>query len=397
MKNINNYKRIGTDYYREVQVPMTKISVKCLKKWNKPTLIDDFGKAEVNRIKKYNGFCCIPSHVNFQKEIDGFFNRYEPISYEINQMGNWNKIENFLRHIFGDQYDLGIDYLTILWKHPTQILPILCLVSDERNTGKTTFLLLLKAIFEANMTLNTNQEFRSQFNSDWAAKLIIAIDEVLLDKREDSERIKNLSTARYYKVEAKGKDKEEAEFFGTFVLCSNNEENFIKIDSNEIRYWVRKIPSLGISVDPKLLEGLTQEVPFFTNFLTSRQISTKEETRMWFTTTQIHTEALNVLKRGNTTSIEKELEEMLKDEFAVFDVKKLCYTTKNLHEMLKTRGALCTSSYIAKILKDKYSLVSENSSYKRYRSELRSDGNHEMNGFTNEKGRYFSFMRETFA
>lgn len=53
------------------------------------------------------------------------------------------------------------------------------------------------------MTLNANEEFRSHFNSYWAGKLIVAIDEVLLDKKEDSEKIKNLSTAKYYKVEAK--------------------------------------------------------------------------------------------------------------------------------------------------------------------------------------------------
>jgi hypothetical protein len=397
MSNINDYKRIGTDYYREVQVPMTKISVKCLKKWNKPTLIDDFGKAEVNRIKKYKGFCCIPSHDNFQKEINGFYNRYEPISYEFNQIGSWGKIENLLRHIFGDQYDFGIDYLTILWKHPTHLLHVLCLVSKERRTGKTTFLNLIRAIFETNMTVNTNEEFRSRFNSDWVGKLIIVIDEVLLDKKEDTERIKNLSTAPNYKSEAKGKDKEEVEFFGKFILCSNHEETFIKIDANEDRYWVRQIPTLGNTVDPNILGDLIKEVPFFVNFLNSREIIAEKISRMWFTDAQIHTEALALLKYGSKTSIEKELEEMLKDEFAVFDVNALCYTTKNLYEMLKTRGALCTSSYIAKILKDKYSLVSENSSYKRYRSELRTDGNHEMNGFTNEKGRYYSFMRDSFA
>ena len=56
------------------------------------------------------------------------------------------------------------------------------------------------------MTINNNEDFRSRFNSDWASKLIIAVDEVLLDKREDSERLKNLSTAKSYKTEAKGKD-----------------------------------------------------------------------------------------------------------------------------------------------------------------------------------------------
>lgn len=85
------------------------------------------------------------------------------------------------------------------------------------------------------MTFNTNEDFRSQFNSDWANKLIVAVDEVLLDRREDSERIKNLSTAISYKAEAKGKNRSEVEFFAKFILCSNNENNPIIIDQGETR------------------------------------------------------------------------------------------------------------------------------------------------------------------
>lgn len=107
--------------------------------------------------------------------------------------------------------------------HPIQKLPILLLVSEERNTGKSTFLNFLKAMFRNNVTFNTNEDFRSQFNSDWAGKLIIVVDEVLLNRREDSERLKNLSTTLSYKVEAKGKDRDEIAFFAKFVLCSNNE------------------------------------------------------------------------------------------------------------------------------------------------------------------------------
>ena len=69
--------------------------------------------------------------------------------------------------------------------------------------------------------------------------LIIAIDEVLLERNEDSERLKHLSTSQYFKLEGKGKDKIEIPFYGKFILCSNNEDNFVKIDPNEIRYWVR--------------------------------------------------------------------------------------------------------------------------------------------------------------
>ena len=44
------------------------------------------------------------------------------------------------------------------------------------------------------------------------------VDEVLLNRREDSERLKNLSTTLSYKVEAKGKDRDEIAFFAKFVL-----------------------------------------------------------------------------------------------------------------------------------------------------------------------------------
>jgi hypothetical protein len=397
-KDISKYIRVGIEYYKEVMVPMTHEDIKVLRRWNKQTILDDFNKEELKKIERFDGFCFIPSHENFQKIINGFYNRYEPISYQLNSQGTWDQIEILLRHIFGNQYDLGLDYLTLLWKKPTQALPILCLVSDERNTGKTTFLNLMKAIFEGNMTLNTNEDFRSRFNSDWTGKLIVAIDEVLLDKRDDSERIKNLSTAKYYKTESKGKDKEEVEFFGKFILCSNNEDSFVKIDSKEIRYWVRKIPTLGNSVNPNMLDKLIKEVPAFAYFMSTRKVVTEKATRMWFKKEQIHTEALDVLISGNRTSIEKELEEMLKDEFAVFEVDKLCYSLKNIVEMLRGRGVSTSSNYIATILKNKYNLENEkNSSYKWYRSEIFNTEATLSNGFTSEKGRYYSFERSIFA
>lgn len=395
-KDLSKYIRVGIDYFKETIIPMTGEDLKVLKKWNKQTIIDDFGKDAIKNVKTYEGFCFKPSHQNFQKEINGFYNSYEPLSYELQPDGTWENIEKLLRHIFDEHYEIGLDYLTLLWQKPTQVLPILCLVSTERNTGKTTFLNLLKILFERNMTLNTNEDFRSRFNGDWAGKLIIAIDEVLLDRKEDSERIKNLSTAKYYKAESKGKDKEEVEFFGKFILCSNNEENFIKIDANEIRYWVRKIPSLGDSVNPNLLAELEKEVPSFAYFLNTRTVATKQATRMWFTKEQIHTEALNILIRGNRTSIEKELEEMLLEEFAVFELDKLCYSAKNLCEMLKKRGLSVSSNYISSTLQSKYGLEPKNSSYKWYRSEIYADGSPVATGSSPEKGRYFEFTKELF-
>lgn len=394
---IEQFVRIGIDYFRETEIPMMNDTLTSLQRWNKQTIIDDLGKDAVAEVKKYNGFCVIPSHENYQREINGFYNRYEPLSYKPQPNGEWKSIELLLRHVFDEQYELGLDYLTLLWRKPTQILPILCLVSDERNTGKTTFLNLLKLIFEGNMTLNTNEDFRSRFNSHWSGKLVVAVDEVLLDKKEDSEKIKNLSTAQRYKNEAKGKDKEEVEFFGKFILCSNNEENFIKIDANEIRYWVRKIPTLGSNVNPNLLNELKKEVPFFTHFISRREILSKQMTRMWFNKEQIYTDALGILINGNKTNIEKELEEMLIDEFSYFDIQELCYSAKNIIELLRTRNINVTTHYVATILKRKYGFEdSKNSSYKYYRSSICNAESPIPTGFTLEKGRFFVFKRELF-
>jgi len=394
MNDIKQYIRVGTDYYRIVETPLTNDTLKVLKKWNKQTIVDDYGKSKIDEIDKFKGFCIIPSHIQFEGVINGFYNKYEPLSYQPVQNGKWEKIELFLKHIFGEQYLLGLDYLTLLWRKPTQVLPILCLVSSERNTGKTTFLNLLKYIFEGNMTLNTNEDFRSRFNSDWAGKLIVAIDEVLLDRIEDSERIKNLSTARYYKSEAKGKDREEVEFFGKFILCSNKEENFVKLDNNEIRYWVRKVPSLEKGSDTRLLEVMKKEIPNFTYFLSNREMGTTEKTRMWFSKEQIFTDALKVLIHGNKTTIEKEIEELILDELAFFEKEELCYTAQNIVEMLGKRNLKVTNNYVKTILNDKFNLVYEkNSSYQLYRSDYSTP---EFLDFTNQKGRYYRFTKDVF-
>ena len=394
---MKEYIRVGTEYFKEVLCPlMSGDNMKSLIKWNKATIIDDFGKDSLKVIKKYETFCTFPSHINYQREINNFYNKYEPLSYCVNEKGDWENIKLFLQHLFGKQYELALDYLTILWKYPSQILPILCLVSVERNTGKSTFLKLLKLIFEGNMTINKNEDFRSRFNSDWAGKLIVAVDEVLLDKKEDSERIKNLSTSNHYKLEGKGVDKVEIEFFGKFILCSNNEENFIKIDDLEIRYWVIKVNPFA-KENPDLLEQMRKEIASFAYHLTHRKIETQRTTRMWFTKEQIYTKALDVLVRGNRTSIEKEIEEFLIDQFCTLELDELYYTTKDLHEQLNLANIRVGKNYVSKIITENFKLEPKNSSYNFYSLDLSTMNSGKWSVYTeSRKGRFYTFKRDEF-
>jgi len=391
----NKFLRIGTDYYKQVDVPINETeTVKKLIGWKKQTIIDDYGRDSIKEIESYEGFITIPSHINYKEKINGFYNQYEPIDYNLIE-GDFPNTNQFLLHIFGDQYELGLDYITILWKKPKHILPILSLVSKERNTGKTTFLNWLKLIFGGNMTLNKNEDFRSQFNADWASKLIIAIDEVLLERNEDSERLKHLSTSQYFKLEGKGKDKIEIPFYGKFILCSNNEDNFVKVDPNEIRYWVRKIPVLQNS-NPFLLQSLEKEVPYFMHFINKREIKTKKMSRMWFAPDLLKTEALRVLVKGNKTYLEKELIELLYDSLTFFDkeTKELKYTSKDLSRMLRENGHSTHNHQISKFLKDKWNLDSVNGTYKMYHYSAYNSNTNSFIDYESKKGRYFTFSRE---
>ena len=306
------YIRVGTDYYREVLRPQANgTTCKCLVYWKASIIKADFGKDYLNDVPKYDCFCTVPSHTDYRKIIGNAYNLYEPITHQP-EPGNWRAIDSLLRHIFEEHYEYGLDYIQLLYQMPLQKLPILILVSEQRNTGKTTFLNLLKAIFQDNATFNTNEDFRSQFNADWAGKLMIVVDEVLLNRREDSERLKNLSTAHSYKMEAKGKDRYEVQFFAKFVLCSNNENFPVYIEPEETRYWVRKISRLGKD-DTSFLQKLQDEIPAFLYHLQHRNLTTKEENRMWFSPSLIRTEVLEKIIRCNRSRIELDMAELLLD------------------------------------------------------------------------------------
>jgi Family of unknown function (DUF5906) len=331
------YVRIGTNYYKLVERPNTDGSKeRKLIAWTIECIKADNGKDFLAKIPKLDGFCLFPNHFNFQKVVGNFYNLYHEFSHTPIK-GTWQFTQDFLLHIFGEHYELGLDYLKLLLERPLQKLPILCLVSKERNTGKTTFLNYLKAIFEKNMTLNTNEEFSSNFNDDWVSSLIIAIDETFLERKQDSERIKNLSTALKYKSEAKGKDRNEIDFFAKFILCSNNEDNFVYIEPNETRYWIRKIEPFE-KENINLLSELKKEISHFLHFLTKRPLSTTNETRMWFKPSQIRTRSLLKLIRRNRSKLELEMLEIIQYLMDVKNIETVSFCTSDMLHWLTYRG-----------------------------------------------------------
>ena len=391
------YLRVGTTYYKTIEKPtISGDKLQILTKWSRETIIHDHEKKYLGKIPKYDGFCCIPEHINYRKFIDGFYNLYneipfQPASGEI-QKENIPFSINFMSHIFGEQLEFGLDYIKILLLYPTQILPILCLVSKERSTGKTTFIKWMKEVFGLNMTYIKGDSFGSQFNSDWASMLLVAIDEVFFDKKEITERLKYLSTTNKDKIEAKGKDREEAEFFAKFILCSNNEDNFIQIDENEIRFWIRKINPIK-QENTEFLKNLITEIPQFLKFLKDRKFSTQKFTRMWFTPAQIRTKALQKLVFKNANKLELKIIELLYEFFESNEDQEINVVPQDILSMVNRmfRPTYWTRNDVRNVLKDSWKLEPQKNGLTYIRYDIDFSGNFYQN---NAVGRFFTIKKD---
>lgn len=390
------YLRVGTSYYKRVQAPTIAGHYnEILVQWNIETIRQDHGKDYLSKVSKFDGFTCIPSHIDFKQEYKGFYNTYSPLP-AIPKEGECQTSLRFVQHIFGKHYKLGLDYLQLLYTKPVQVLPILCLVSKERSTGKSTFLKWLKALFDNNMTYLTNDSFSSQFNADWANKLLICIDEVLFNKEELTERIKYLSTTNINKLEAKGKDKREVEFFGKFVLCSNNEHNFIKIDQNETRFWVLKIPVINKEITD-FHQQLISEIPAFLYYLQKRRLSSEHTTRMWFTPKQIRTQALKKLVQNNRSRVEKELATILLGAMEQFDIDQVNLCPLDALQLLSRTRIKTDLTQLRRLLKRDWKLENKDNSLSYQKLVIWHDASMQL---LDAKGRYFtvekSFLLENF-
>ncbi len=389
-----NYIRVKTDYYKIVEEP--SIYNKCnrvLKRWTKETIRDDHGKDFIKEIPKYEDFINYPSHMNYRQVVKGFYNKYHPLDHNL-ENGYFPNTKLFLQQLFQEHYIIILDYFSILWKHPYQILPILCLISSERHTGKTTFLNWLKDIFQLNMTINTSQDFEGSFNSDWVDKLIVGVEEAKFEKPSIMNLIKNNSTAKHSKLHGKSKDKREIPVFSKFIMTSNHVDNFVAIDKDEIRFWIRELQPFQERID-NLEEKLQKEIPYFLYFIENRKLETEKTSRMWFSKNDIYTTALGRIQNKAELNLENEIINILMTQLDNFEVDEIKYTITETKDLVAQHFKRFKLTEIRNILDLKWSLQpSESTSYKLYKKIFNEfSKEYEIVSYP-QKGRVYTFTRK---
>jgi len=319
-KDLTEYFRVGTDYYREVikkKPILTKQSEQVMTEkkdivgWSKPEIRQDYVeqkgiKNAFHFIPKYTGFTNVPAHdKDYSRIIDNEYNIYHASPIEPVQ-GTFPNIERFMKHIFQNQYqdklDIAMDILQLKYTNPLVKLPITTLFSKEKNTGKSTFLKLLSWIYGDNSAWVGNKELEDNFN-EYAGSNVLLFDEAVIDKNKTFEMVKSWSTMEEISMNKKGKDRIKVPFFASMFM-NTNRINFVAIDDDENRFFIIKVPVIKVTdLDPYLEQKMVEEIPAFLYHLKYERklVYPTKSTRFWFPFKDMETGTLHELKKQSQT------------------------------------------------------------------------------------------------
>lgn len=364
--DLKEYKLIGTDWFRETMciVPTGKKGDSVLEKrligWKADIIKLNHGKDALSKVEKYKGFTNFPSHVDYQPVINEEWNLYVDVQHETEE-GEFPTIRKHLQHVFKEHYDneMILDYITVLYKNPMQKLPIICLLSKQQGTGKSTFLFLLKLIFKQNMAIISNADITNEFNSYWTSKLIAACEETIFDKKDAYEKLKAYTTQKFLVRNEKNKSQTEIPCMLHFVLCSNHEDDFMKISKYDRRLWVRKVDtfkSREADADITFDDRLEKEIPAFINFIQNRDLKYKERGELFFHQTDFQTTAFHNLVTNSESSVVKEIKEAMIDSFLRYGGETREVTAQDLKQYFGIQAKF-ENTYLNKILANEFDAV----------------------------------------
>lgn len=311
-----------------------------------------FGNSTLTAAPYYDALAVVPSHTDYKQVVGNCWNIYNRLEIEPNK-GEHPMWDMLMKRIFGEQEALGWDYLTLLYRNPTQVLPVLCLVSPENHTGKSSFGNALSYLFGANVGFYTQDDLNSTFNG-WI-KSLVAVFEEISDAKKTLNKIKAMSTAKKATINEKYKPQVDFEPFVKLVILSNNAETLIKATEFDVRYWIRRLnPLTAEEYIPKFDARLQAETPAVLYTLATRQMATPDQSRMWFSHDAIKTDALAVVVENSLSDLAKTIKEWIAETSASIGGLEFGFSAKDLSAEIRETNLRAISDALRKELKMDY-------------------------------------------
>ncbi|MES2388024.1 MAG: DUF5906 domain-containing protein [Bacteroidota bacterium] len=338
---IAGYCRVGNDYYELIKKRVKKKEVdgKLLEelewvreKRNIGTIqmdlkIEGHKEDMLLKIPVYKGYANEPDFINYKQDIlVGEHYKYLNLTYPLEhepQPGDWSNIKMYLEHVFhngGDnKYDVGLDMIQMYYTMPTQRQRILVLLSKDRETGKSSFVFLMRKIFGQNMMSISNNDVQSQFNP-WVTKSLIAVDEGKITDPAAVEKIKSLITNDMVTMNDKNASLVEVQNHMKMIMTTNHINDFVAIDEEENRWFVLTVGKIDKSrLIGNLLDLMVEEIPAFLYYLKNRRlVHYCTKSRFAIPDEVCETEALKAVKASSKSYIAQRVERFVIDYFNDF-------------------------------------------------------------------------------
>jgi len=382
---------IGGDYYRIIKKRNNLGSTtERIKPMKKDEIKEEFGKGAIRNVPRFSDYVNEPDNTDAYQQVHGeFYNVYSKVHYKPSK-GAYPHIEMMMEHVFGEQIELGYRYLQCLYLYPKQILPILCLVSEKRDTGKTTFMDFIQMWLGDNCVPLDPKALTQQFNSIYANKLMILVDETMLEKQSAIERLKAIATQKTMSVNQKFTAEYVVDFYGKVIIASNMIKKFMRIDSEEIRFWVREIPIPKRKVTD-ILKKMREEIPALLAYLQSLPQPDFSRSRMVFTKEEIHTDALEAVVTESYSGLRKDLNILIQEHFNEYEsISEFYASAKDIKERWFAHNNQINYHYISSVISDEMKIEKSDSKLVYYPFGVIENGKEKRNWV-------FSFKRNDFV
>jgi len=202
------------------------------------------------------------------------------------------------------------------------------------------------------MSILSNEDVNGNWNDHYITKLLIAIEETNIDKADALQKIKNYSTASYATLHKRFADTQDVEVNLKIIINSNEIAHFAKIDQEETRYWVVKVPKIPTKEDARYKEKLRDETIFFLHFLRDRPMYYEFASRYYFDETLMENENLSLIKETSKdwgrTEVEALFADLFSNEFA--HLEEVQYLNRDIRMLFFDKEKKLTQKYLDKIL-----------------------------------------------
>ncbi len=251
--------------------------------------------------------------------------------------GEWKTIETGLRHGFGDQYELALQYCAISILYPEAKLPAILFVGGEES-GKTSVIEIIICLVGKNVykKIGTKQ-LESDFTDFLAESQLVVVEESGNWKSPDGmmDNLKDWITEKGQQtVNPKYGKQYKSPIHSKFVFSSNN-YNALHLKGGATRFWVRemdKAPSTKIS---QYNEKVEAEMGAFAHYLINHIGPTlnvdhegnldTSHSRLYFAPEDYKTDIKGFMQDLSNSELYEKINELVCKHFETYENHDECY------------------------------------------------------------------------